>query len=244
MTNIELIRKELLARYLLSESHHPPASQAPADTGTLTHALIKCAWPLFAGLWDGVERRRRASLLPSRWTFALSLLSPETHREWHNPSSCVPASLLASVADIWKPGQTACYVISLSPPSVDFLCMFFCNRQFSCKRIWEIFAGFSEPVCVWVPAVSNYVYLTKNVACYLSWLVYSYVPFSAIWRFLLARFGRLFRESTTCCHAYELRSCRAQLKSQKLACLPPGNVPGKCFLTSTFHQIPWRTSNY
>ena len=162
---------------------------------------LPCGMLPLRGLWDGTERWRWASLLPSGWPFALSLLSSETHREWHNPSSCVPASLRANVADSWEPWQTICYVIALFPPSVDFLCMFFSSQQFSCERIWEIFAGLTESVRVWVPAVPNSVYLTRNVARYLNWSVYSYVPFSAAWRFLWAHFGRFFSESTTCYHA-------------------------------------------
>lgn len=66
---------------------------------------LPCGMLSLWGLWTGTERRGRASLLPTRWTLALSLLSSETHREWHNASSCIPAPLLACTADIRKPGQ-------------------------------------------------------------------------------------------------------------------------------------------
>lgn len=191
------------------------------------------------GLWDGTERWRRASLLPTGWTFALSLLSPETHREWHNPSSCLPAPLLVSVASVGKPGQKTCYMISLSPPSADFLCVFSASRQRSCTRTWEIFAGFTKFLCLWISAASNHVYLTKNVACYLNQSVYFYVPFSAAWRFLWAHFGRFSSESTICSRAYELGSCHAQLKNQRLACLPARDIPSVyCFLKAHFIRFP------
>lgn len=134
-------------------------------------------------------------------------------------------------------------LLSLSSPSADFLCMFFASQQRSCKKIWEIFAGFTKFVCLWVSAASNHVYLTKNVACYLNQSVYFYVPFSAAWKFLWAHFGRFSSESTIYSHAYELGSCHAQLKSQRLACLPAclpaRDIPSVyCFLKAHFIRFP------